>query len=110
MAITEAYLDSLKDLLSWLPQLRVNRMFGGAGLYSEEIFFAIADDGGLYLKADAQSTAFYRDGGGEQFTYTSKGKLSRMNFWSVPAEVLEEPDHLRRWVNVAMDTALRARK
>jgi len=110
VSVSSDYLEYLQDLLAWLPQLRVKRMFGGAGLYSEELFFAIADDASLYLKADAQSVEFYRNGGSEQFTYESKGKLSRMNFWSVPAEVLEEPDELRRWVRVALDTALRARK
>jgi len=110
MAVSDAYLDYLKDLLSWLPQLRIKRMFGGAGLYSDDLFFAIADDGDLYLKADGQSVDFYLDGGSEQFTYESKGKLSRMNFWLVPAEVIEDTDALQRWVSVAMDAALRARK
>ena len=110
MAISDDYLEYLKELLEWLPQLRAKRMFGGAGLYSDEIFFAIADDAGLYLKADAQSVEFYRNGGGEQFTYESKGKISKMNFWLVPADVLEDDDELRTWVRVALDTALRAKK
>jgi len=110
MAISDDYLEYLKELLEWLPQLRAKRMFGGAGLYSEEMFFAIADDAGLYLKADGQSVDFYKKGGGEQFTYESKGKVGKMNFWSVPADVLEDPDELRRWVRVSLDTALRAKK
>jgi len=109
MAVSEAYMDYLKDLLDWLPQLRIKRMFGGVGLYSDELFFAIADDGDLYLKADKASVDFYRQGGSEQFTYESKGKLSRMNYWSVPAEVIETPEELRRWVGVALDTALRTK-
>jgi DNA transformation protein and related proteins len=103
-------MDYLRDLLDWLPQLRIKRMFGGAGLYSDDIFFAIADDGDLYLKADKESMVIYQKGGSEQFTYETKGKLSRMNYWSVPAEVIEEPDALRRWVGIALDTALRAKK
>ncbi len=110
MAISDDYLEYLKELLEWLPQLRAKRMFGGAGLYSDEIFFAIADDAGLYLKADAQSVEFYKKGGGEQFTYESKGKVGKMNFWSVPADVLEDDEELRTWVRVALDTALRAKK
>jgi DNA transformation protein and related proteins len=110
MPVSEEYLDYLRDLLNWLPQLRIKRMFGGAGLYSDDIFFAIADDGDLYLKADKESVIFYRNGGSEQFTYETKGKLSRMNYWSVPAEIIEEPDELRRWVGIALDTALRAKK
>ncbi len=110
MPISDTYLEYLQELLGWLPQLRIKRMFGGAGLYSDELFFAIAGDGDLYLKADKESVAFYQQGGSEQFVYESKGKLSRMNFWLVPAEVIEDPDELRRWVGIALDTALRARK
>lgn len=109
MAISNEYLEYLKDLLEWLPQLRVKRMFGGAGLYDGDLFFAIASGGELYLKADAQSEAFYRNGNSDRFTYESKGKVVGLNFWRVPAEVLEDPDALPRWVRVAMDTALRAR-
>jgi DNA transformation protein len=108
MAVSDAYLDYLRDLLGWLPQLRIKRMFGGAGLYSDERFFAIADEGDLYLKADHESEDFYKRGGGRQFTYESKGKLTRMNFWSLPADVQEDPELLRRWVDMAIDTALRA--
>ncbi len=110
MAVSNEYLEYLKELLEGLPGLRVKRMFGGAGFYSDDLFFAIATDDGLYLKADAPSEGFYRDGGSEQFTYLSKGKSVHLNFWSVPAEVLEEPDDLSRWVRVALDAALRARK
>jgi DNA transformation protein len=110
MAISDEYMDYLKDLLAWLPQLRIKRMFGGAGLYSDELFFAIAGDGDLYLKADSESVEFYKQGGGEQFVYESKGKVSRMNFWSVPADIQEDPEQLRHWVGMALDTALRARK
>jgi DNA transformation protein len=110
MAISEEYLEYLKELLEWLPQLRIKRMFGGAGLYSEELFFAIAADAELYLKADKQSVEVYQKGGSEQFTYVAKGKVSKMNFWSVPAEVLEDPDELHSWVCIALETALRARK
>ncbi len=110
MPVSDSYLDYLKDLLDWLPQLRVKRMFGGAGLYSDDLFFAIADEGELYLKADEQSVDFYRQGGATQFTYESKGKLSRMNYWLAPGEVIEDPQALRRWVDTALESALRARK
>lgn len=110
MAISADYLEYLKELLEWLPQRRTRRMFGGAGFYSDEVFFAIADNSGLYLKGDSQSEPFYRKSGAEPFTYEAKGKINRLNFWSVPADVLEDPEALQRWVRIALDAALRARK
>ncbi len=110
MSVSADYLEYVQELLEWLPALRVKRMFGGVGFYSDELFFAIADDGNLYLKGDGLSEPTYREGGAEQFSYEAKGKIVRLNYWSVPADVLEEPEELRRWVRMALDTALRARK
>lgn len=110
MAISAEYLEYLKELLEYLPRLRVKRIFGGAGFYSSEIFIAIATDDGLYLKGDRESEPFYRQGGAERFSYQVKGKTTHLNFWSVPAEVLEDPDELERWTRIALDAALRAKK
>ncbi len=110
MAISDEYLEYLKEQLEWLPQLYVRKMFGGAGFYSDGLFFAIASDDGLYLKGDSESEGIYQQEGGERFTYEAKGKMSRMNFWSVPAGVLEDEEVLQRWVGIALETALRAGK
>lgn len=110
MAVSTDYLEYVKEQLDWLPGLRTRRMFGGVGFYSDGLFFALADDGALYLKSDGLSEPVYREGGAEQFSYQARGKTVRLNYWSVPAEVLEEPEALRDWVRLALDTALRARK
>lgn len=110
MAISDEYLEYLKEQLAWLPRLYVRRMFGGAGFYSDELFFAIATDDGLYLKGDSESEGVYQEGGSERFTYKARGKISRMNFWLVPSDVLESEEVLHRWVGIALETALRARK
>jgi hypothetical protein len=34
MAISDSYLEYLKDLLAWVPQLRIKKMFGGAGAHT----------------------------------------------------------------------------
>ncbi|MET0066005.1 MAG: TfoX/Sxy family protein [Candidatus Thiodiazotropha sp.] len=110
MAVSDAYLEYLKDLFDWLPSFRVKRMFGGAGLYSDDVFFAIATDNTLYFKADKQNEADYRDAGAAQFSYTAKGRVSRMNFWSLPTEVLESSESLTQWTHRALEAALRSRK
>ena len=44
--------ESLPDLFYGLGTIRVKRMFGGHGVYADEVFFAIVVDDVLYLKAD----------------------------------------------------------
>ncbi len=108
MSVSDEYLDYLRDLLEWVPGLRSKRMFGGIGLYSDSGFFAILDQDSLYLKGDELNRELFSDGGGERFSYLKKGKPLSMNYWSVPADVLEEPEVLAVWVRAAMDAALRA--
>jgi len=108
MAVSDGYLDYLRDLLDWVPGLRSRRMFGGVGLYGEDGMFAIAVDDGLFLKGDDDNRALFRDAGAERFGYQRQGRTMHMNYWSVSADVLEEPDQLRTWVEAALQAARRA--
>jgi DNA transformation protein len=110
VGVTNGYLQYVLDQLDWVRELRPQRMFGGVGLYSGELFFAILVDQTLYLKADDANRASFRRGGGEAFSYLRRGKPLTMDYWSVPADILEEPDRLRSWAGTALDAALRARK
>ena len=110
MSVSDEYLEYLHDLMPWVPGLRAKRMFGGAGLYGDDLFFAIVADDTLYLKADDGCRAFFREGGGETFVFVDKkGRSSTMDYWSVPADVLEEPERLEAWSREALAAALRAR-
>jgi DNA transformation protein len=109
MSVTHEYLEYVRELLAWVPELRARRMFGGVGLYSGERFFAILVDDTLYLKADGTNRNLFSVAGGEDFTYLRQGKPRSMSYWSVPAEILEEPDLLRSWTSAALDAALRAK-
>lgn len=110
MAINADYLEYLKEPLEWLPQLRIKRMFGGAGFHSGELSIAIATDTALNPKGGAEYEPFCNQGGAEPFTYEVKGKTTRLNFWLLPVDVMEHPHELQRWSRMGLDTALRARK
>lgn len=84
-------------------------MFGGYGLYVDDLFVAIILADTLYLKADEQSQLHFEAGGGRRFEYTRQGKQQRMAFWTVPAEAMDSPALMRPWVQLAVDAALRAR-
>jgi DNA transformation protein len=109
MPVSDSYLGLIRDLLSWLPDLRTKRMFGGIGLYSGDHFFAIVMDNVLYLKADENNRQLFQDGGGEIFSYLRQGKPCALNYWSVPEDIFEEPDVLRTWVGTALEASLRAK-
>jgi len=109
-SVTSEYLEYVRDLLEWVPELRSRHMFGGVGLYSGERFFAILADDTLYLKADDASRPLFRDGAAEAFGYLRRDKTCALDYWSVPARVLEEPELLRQWGTAALDAALRGKR
>jgi len=111
MAVSGEYLTYILDVMAQaaVRQVTARRMFGGVGLYSQGLFFAILADDTLYLKGDARTRDDYRRDGAEPFAYVRKGQLRSMDYWSVSAEILEEPEALGRWVGLALEAAARAK-
>ncbi len=109
MPVSAGYIDFVRDLLAHFEPLRIRRMFGGAGVYSGELFFAILVDDTLYLKVDDVTRADYEARGLSPFRYRSKqGKTMTMGYYPLPAEVLEDPEELRAWATRAVEAAERA--
>lgn len=97
------------ELLSAAGPVRRRRMFGGHGLYVDDLFVAIVAFDRLYLKADAETEAAFAAAGGERFTYEAKGRTAALNYWTPPAEALDSPAEMLPWVRRAQGAALRAR-
>lgn len=89
---------------------RVRRMFGGYGLYRDDLMFAIILQEKLYLKADAVNVARFEQAGLEPFTYASKGRMVTLRYYEAPPEVYEDQDDMQQWARSAFEAALRARK
>ncbi len=59
MAVSGDYLAFVLEQLAGLPGVASKRMFGGVGLYCDELFFGLIADDVLYLRADEASRADY---------------------------------------------------
>lgn len=105
------------DLLSGAGRCSFRRMFGGYGISSDGLTFAlVADLGGgekLWLKADAETAPRFEAEGCERFSYpmTRNGKtsLQSMNYYSAPEETMESPALMRPWARLSLESALKAR-
>jgi DNA transformation protein len=102
--------EHLEDLLRPLGAIRLRRMFGGYGIYADELFFAVVLDDQLYFKVDAVSRPEFEAADLEEWIYRKDGKPVHMNYFRPPEDVYEDEDSLRRWGRLALDAALRARK
>jgi DNA transformation protein len=105
MAVSEGDLAFALDQLAGLGGLRAKRMFGGVGLYCGERFFALMDDGVLYLKVDDATRARYTRRRLKPF---SPDGMPSMSYYPVPASVLEDADELIVWAREAVAVAERA--
>ena len=105
MAVSEGDLAFALDQLAGLGRVRARRMFGGVGLYCGERFFALMDDGVLYLKVDDRTRARYTRRRLKPF---SPDGMPSMSYYPVPASVLEDADELIVWAREALAVAERA--
>ena len=102
------FVDSLPDLFYGLGTIRVKRMFGGHGVYADDVIFAIVDDDVLYLKADEITAPLFLERNSRRFEYVKDGKVLRIAYFSAPAEVLEDPEEALRWGRLAVEATLRS--
>lgn len=97
------------DLLAGVGAVRSKRMFGGYGLYVDDVFVAIVTGGTLYMKTDDRTQPRFAAAGGTQFCFTSRAKVQATHFWSPPAGAMDSPDLMRPWAQLAHEAALRAK-
>src|SRR5207249_11807606 len=74
-------------------------MFGGVGIYSGDLFFALVADDALYLKGDDASRPDFEARGMSPFRpFGEDGEV--MQYYQVPADLLEDVEALRPWVEI----------
>lgn len=109
MAVSDAYREFVIEQLERVVPISSRRMFGGVGLYSEGLFFALIDDDSLYFKVDDTNRQdFEAEGMGPFRPYGDDSHV--MQYYEVPAELLEDPERLRPWVEKAIEVARRSKR
>jgi DNA transformation protein len=109
MANDPGFIAHCLELLAPLGAPRARRMFGGHGLYVDDLFIAIVDDDRLYLKADDQARPAFERAGCEPFTYPgADGQRMVMAYWTAPEDAVDSPASMQPWARLAMASALRA--
>ena len=104
MKVSPGFVAFATEQLAGMKGLRPKAMFGGVGLYSEEIFFGLLARDRLYLKVDDSNRARYEDAGMTAFKpYADKPML--MPYFEVPVGVLEDAQELVRWARESVHVA-----
>lgn len=92
-----------------LGTLKAKRMFGGHGLYLDDVMFGLLSDETLYFKADAGNQAVFDARDMPPFIYTRQGKPVTLSFRAPPAEAFDDPADLLALARLGVEAAWRTR-
>ena len=112
MAVQPQYLAFVLEQLEGVGNVSARRMFGGVGLYSNDLFFGLVDDDTLYFKTDESNSAEYVARKMPRFMPPVNRPMGPMGYHQVPAEIIEDAEALVAWArkSVAVALASQARK
>lgn len=99
----------LEQLARVTPGIRARPMFGGVGLYADDLFFALIANDTLYFKVDDANRPHFESRGMRPFRPFGDEGMT-MQYYQLPEDLLEDPEALRPWVEEAIDCARRKRK
>ena len=108
MRSSESFRDFALEQLRGVRGLRARAMFGGVGLYADEVFFGIVASDVLYLKVDDTNRKAFEEAGSQPFKPYADKPMT-MPYYNVPVDVLEDADMLARWARRAVDVAVQAK-
>lgn len=105
----DEFVSHCLELLGCIGQPRARRMFGGHGLYVDDLFLALIIQDRLYLKVDDQNRERFLAEGCEPFVYEGKGRQVSVNYYTAPEGAIDSPAQMQPWAQLALGAALRAR-
>jgi DNA transformation protein len=109
LRVSEGFRTFALDQLSSVPGLRARPMFGGFGLYADDVFFGILAADALYLKVDDSNRRDYEKVESAPFRPFENRPMS-MSYYQVPLSVLEASPTLARWAKRSIAVAREGKK
>ena len=112
MPVTDGFIAFVLDQLDPVGLVTPKPMFGGVGLYADDLFFALIAGDVLYLKGDDATQGERHAAGARPFQpYPNRPRgKGRMQYYSVPAAILEDGDALVAWATQSIAIARAQRR
>jgi DNA transformation protein and related proteins len=104
----KAIIARLEATLTPLGVFRSRPMFGGHGLYLDDLFFGLIAYDKFFLKTDEHNRGDYVKAKAKPFSFESARKgLVVTSYWQCPDAVMKDGRKLRQWIGKALDAARR---
>jgi len=85
------FVDYLHEVFEDFGPIRSRKMFGGHGIYHNDIMFALVADDELYLKTDNASVELFEERGLGPFEFVARNKIAKMSYYLAPEEIYDDP-------------------
>jgi DNA transformation protein len=103
MAVSESYRIFILEQLARVTPVTGKAMFGGVGIYSRGLFFALIAEDRLYFKVNDTTRPDFERLNMDPFR--PFGDESAMGYYEVPADVVEDAVQLASWAEKALKVA-----
>lgn len=108
MAVSSEYMEFIADQLERLGPVKMRRMFGGMGLYIDDMMFGVIFGEELYFKVDDSNRGDYEAEEMDPFTYEmSSGKTGSISYYQVPERLYDDADELIDWARKSVEVMRR---
>jgi DNA transformation protein and related proteins len=103
------FVEHLHEVFRLFGLIHSKRMFGGYGIYHNELMIGLVADDTLYLKTDAVSAPHFAEAGCLPFEYAKNGVSMKMSYSSAPIEIFDDPEIARTWASLSFEAAVRSK-
>ena len=108
MRVSASFREFVLDQLAGVGGLRARAMFGGVGLYADDVFFGILAADVLFFKVGEANRREYERAGSSPFKPYADRAMT-MPYYDVPIAVLEDTAMLGEWAARAVAVARTAK-
>ena len=103
------FVDYLGEVFERFGEIQTRKMFGGHGVYHDDVMFALVADDVLYLKADDTTAAYFEPEGLSQFEYDKGDKIVKMSYYRAPDEIYDDSEQALLWARRSYEVAFRTK-
>lgn len=105
MSLSDADRAFATELFAGLRGVTTKRMFGGLGIYRDNVIFALMRSDGAVLLKGANGFGYVLEAEGcERWIYARKdGSGGAMPYWTLPDAALDDPELACDWARRAID-------
>lgn len=108
MATQNEFVSYLLEELQPLGLAASKQMFGGYGLFMNDLMFALVTDETLYLKSGPEIDSLFDELNLPSFSYLRQGKQISLSYRLAPDSILDDPQELCEWVRRSYQVAVAA--